>query len=121
MRRLLTWTAAAVLPALLASGLMIGCSGSDKPSEAEKAESKDTKAKGPKGRPLTAVEATGKGTVKGKIKLVGGPKDFAAEDAKLLTEMKAKDEAHCVAGASPEQVQQQHWRVGQDGALANVF
>jgi hypothetical protein len=122
MRRLLTWATAAVLPALLASGLMIGCSGENKSSESvSPSDSKESKKGGTTKGPLTAVEATGKGTVKGKIKLAGGPKDFASEDAKLLTQMKEKDDAHCVAGAKPEQLQQQHWRVGQDGGLANVF
>jgi hypothetical protein len=118
MRRLLTWVTAAALPALLVSALSVGCSGSDK-TEADKAA--DTKPKPPPKGALTAVEATGKGTIKGKIKLAGARPDFKAEDEKLLAEMKAKDEAHCVAGASAEQKEQQHWRVAQDGGLENVF
>jgi hypothetical protein len=122
MRRLLTWATAAALPALLVGALSIGCSGSNDKTEAEKPKDNTTgkEKKPPKGQ-LTAVEAKGKGTVKGKIKLAGEHPNFKAENEKLLAEMKAKDEAHCVANASPEQLEQQHWRVAADGGLANVF
>jgi hypothetical protein len=121
MRRLTTWAVAAVLPALLVSAL-IGCSGGDK-TEAPKGhdtKEKDKGTKGPKGA-LTAVEAKGKGTVKGKVKLAGPKPDFAKENADLLAQMKQKDEAHCVAKAPKEQTEQQHWRISDDGGIANVF
>jgi hypothetical protein len=119
MRRLLTWATAAALPALLVGALTVGCSGSNEKTEPEKpAETKPGKTKP---GALTAVESTGKGTLKGKVKLAGAKPDFKAENEKLLAEMKAKDAAHCVEGASPEQLEQQHWRVAADGGLANVF
>jgi hypothetical protein len=123
MRRLTTWAAAAVLPALLVSAALIGCSGGDKDKGGDQPKSTDTKdkgTKGPKGA-LTALEAKGKGTVKGKVKLAGPKPDFAKENADLLAQMKQKDEAHCVANAPKEQVEQQHWRISDDGGIANVF
>jgi hypothetical protein len=120
MRRLTIWAAAAVLPALLVSALTIGCSGGDKTEAPKASDTKDKGPKAPKGA-LTAVEATGKGTLKGKVKLAGNKPDFTAANDKLLADMKAKDEAHCVANAPPEEKEQQHWRIAADGGLANVF
>jgi hypothetical protein len=123
MRRLTTWAAAAVLPALMASALLIGCGGGDK-TEAPKGggDTGGKKEKGdkPKGG-LTAVEATEKGTLKGKIKLAGNRPDFAKENAALVEQMKAKDEPHCLANAPEDQKEQQHWRIAPDGGIANVF
>ncbi|HEX5271253.1 MAG TPA: hypothetical protein VFW33_12220 [Gemmataceae bacterium] len=123
MRRLLTWAAAAVLPALLVSALNVGCTGGDKTEDNKAAgDVKATEGKGkPKPSALTAVEGKGKATIKGKIKFAGEKPNFKPEDDKLLAEMKAKDEAHCVAGAKPEDLQQQHWRIADDGGLQYVF
>ena len=123
MRRLTTWAAAAVLPALMASALLIGCGGGDK-TEAPKGDGdsgKKVEKKGDKPKGLTAVEAKGKGTIKGKVKLAGSKPDFSKENADLLAQMKQKDEAHCVANAPKDQTEQQHWRISDDGGIANVF
>jgi hypothetical protein len=120
MRRLLTWATAAALPALLVGALSIGCSGSNEKTEPEKPKDNTTTGKKPP-KGLTAVEGKGKATVKGKIKLAGERPNFKAENAKLLEEMTKKDEAHCVAGATAEEKEQQNWRVAADGGLANVF
>ncbi len=124
MRGLMTRAMAAVLPALLVGGLIIGCSGdkggggggdTGKPPETKH----DKKAKGKV--EMTALETTGKGTLKGKVKFAGTKPNFASADEMLLAQMKQKDEAHCVAGASKEDQEQQHWRISADGGLANVF
>ncbi len=117
MRRVTLWATAAVLPALLVSALTIGCSGNTSTSPASVSTGP---APPPKGK-LTAVESTGKGTLKGKITLAGGKPNMAQEDAALLKQMNEKDPAHCVSNAKPEQLEQQHWRVAADGGLGNVF
>jgi len=111
------WATAAVLPALLLSGLTIGCSGNNPTTPSP---TPSTTAKPPP-RGFTAVAATGKGTLKGKITLAGGRPNFAKENEELLDKMKKQDEAKCVANATPEQLEQQHWRVAADGGLGNVF
>jgi hypothetical protein len=118
---MLTWAAAAVLPALLVSAAGIGCSGDNK-SET-KAEDKTTTGgtKGGKGGPLTAVESTGKGTLKGKVKFAGARPSFTTENEAMLKQMKDKDEAHCLVGASQAEKEQLAWRISDDGGVQNVF
>jgi hypothetical protein len=119
MRRLMTGAMAAVLSALLVGALTIGCGGN-----ATKDETKSDNTGGGKAPPkgLTAVEAKGKGKLKGKITFAGAKPDLAKKTADLQKQMKDKDEAHCLAaGAKPVEKEEYDWRIGPDGGLGNVF
>jgi hypothetical protein len=127
MRRLLTWATAAVLPALFASALLIGCGGNDKKDEGAKdggskkeGDKKDAKEKSKKGK-KEELASTGWGTVKGRITLEGAKPDTAALD-KGVNELvdKSTDKAACL-DAPAEQKGEQVWRIGQNNGVQDVF
>ncbi len=128
MRCLTSWAAAAVLPALLASLLMIGCSGGDKgtsggPPKDGGSSDLGRKSKGKeKGKALEAVAATGTGTLKGRVTLEGAEPDLAAETKDLHSKMEAnaQDGKFCLSAPDAEK-NQQKWVIGQNKGVGNVF
>jgi hypothetical protein len=119
----MTWAAAAVLPAVLASALAVGCGGSEKtePSKSEVGKQRvEKKGKGPK--KLEKVASTGTGTLKGRVTLEGAEPDLAAETKLVQGAMAAKaDDAKVCLEAPEDQKDQQKWRIGKDKGVANVF
>jgi hypothetical protein len=112
----------------MASLLMIGCSGSDKPTEsggprggASSEGKKGGKDKG-KGKALEAVTATGTGTLKGRVTLDGPEPDMAADTKELRAKMEAnaQDGKFCLS-APEDQNSQQKWVIGQNKGVGNVF
>jgi len=122
MRRLPTWAAAAVLPGLLGSLLMIGCSGGGgAPKDRGSLDTgKDAKTTG--SNTLEALAATGSGTLKGRVTLDCPEPDLAAEATYIQGQMKANalHGALCLSGPKDE-IDQQKWRVGPNRGLGNVF
>jgi hypothetical protein len=121
MRRLLGWGAAIVIPAVTLA-ILVGCGGGTKPDDDEEdggKKPKSTQAK--RGGTLAALEASYNGTLTGKVTIEGKP-DVAKLTKDLQELMRAKDEAHCLAAsASPEEKEQQAWRIDDNGGLGNVF
>jgi hypothetical protein len=69
---------------------------------------------------LKPLEGTGRGTLKGKVTLVGKP-DVAKLTSDIQAAMKAhKDKDNCLAG-NEDETSQQHWKIGPNNGLGNVF
>jgi hypothetical protein len=119
MRQLLTWAAAAVLPALLLGALSIGCGGPEKTEDAGKPDTKKPAGKGK----LEPVASTGTATLKGKVTLAGAKPDLKPLDEQVLKQMEAKaeDKDACLTTAPEDQKNQQKWRINKDGGVENVF
>jgi len=121
MRRLLKWTAGAVLPALLVGVLGVGCGDKDKGEPSKPADTKPPKGPG-KAKGLEPVASKGTATLKGKVTLAGAKPDIADLDnqIKAQIELKADDKNYCLSGDENEK-NQQKWRINDDGSVANVF
>jgi len=119
MRRSFGWAAAIICPALTLA-ILIGCGGT-KPDDEEEGQQKSPKSSQTKGGTLAALDAPYTGTLTGKVTVDGKP-DIDKLNADLQAQMKAKDEAHCLAAnAKPEEKEQQSWRIGKDGGLEYVY
>lgn len=69
-------------------------------------------------RPLTI---TARGTLTGRAILQGDPPDLAKLNADLRAAIERQgDRDHCLVG-SPEETEQQGWKIGKDGGVGNVF
>jgi hypothetical protein len=124
MRRLSLCLLLGVVPAVALTVLSLGCSGGDNKGgggggggggKAGEAKTEGAQVVDFKG---------GRGTVKGKVTLEGGPPmdaiKTANEQLKAQMEMQ-KDKDVCLSpNASPEEKEQQFWRVGEGNGLANV-
>jgi hypothetical protein len=123
MRRYFIWMATALIPALAAALIIsfTGCGGGTKPDDDD-----DKVEKGPRNSvkgstSLSAVDASYSGTLTGKVTLDGAKPDFTKVNDELKAAMKTK-EAHCVAAsASPQEMEQQAWRIDANGGVENVF
>src|SRR5262249_43423677 len=126
MRRLTTWAAAAVLPALMVSAALVGCSGDNKTEPpkggGDSGQKADSKGKGKGKTKLEPVPSTGTGTLKGRVTLEGNPPALAAmtKDIQAKMEANAQDGKVCLAGP-PDEKDQQKWRIGQNKGVGNVF
>ncbi len=122
MRRLSTWAAAAVLPALLSSLLMIGCSGGSGAPKDRASSDTGMDAKTTGSNALEALAATGSGTLEGRVTLDGLEPDLAAEATYIQGKMKgnALHGDFCLSGPK-DQSDQQRWRIGQNKGVGNVF
>jgi len=68
------------------------------------------------------IEAKTRGTLKGQAMFVGNPPDMASANADILAKMKAKDEPHCVTGASEAEKTAFEWRIDpKTKAVENVI
>ncbi len=112
MRRL-RWNLLAVLaPAMIVGLVLTGCGKKDdsktnssdggKPSADGAAKTSSEK---------TPVDMSKRGTFKGRVVLAGDPPNLSGETADLQAKMKAKDEAHCLKGASDEEKSAFEWVV----------
>ncbi len=124
MRRLMTWAAAAVAPALLVSTLTIGCTGDNKGGGSEQQASADTKPKEkkpPKGA-KEELASTGWTTIKGRVTLEGAKPDVTALNTELHAAMDAnkQDGKYCLTAPDDEK-NEQTWVLGKDNGLGNVF
>jgi hypothetical protein len=123
MRRLTTWAAAAVVPALMVSLLTIGCGGTateaPKTSDTGKKVGKEGKSKK---KALETVASTGTGTLKGRVTLDGGEPDLPTLTKELQEKMaaNAQDGKFCLS-APEDQKSQQKWVFGQNKGVGNVF
>jgi len=122
MRRLMTWTVAAVVPALLASALTIGCSGDNK-TATEPEKPAETGKKGSKGKAKKEELAqTGTTTVKGRITVEGDKPDVAALTKDLVAAIEAnKQDGKFCMEAPEDQKSEQIWRFGPNNGVGNVF
>jgi hypothetical protein len=120
MRRIVLWSAAAVLPAVLVSAL-VGCSGGGTTGGGSPATNASTSGGSGGGKP-TAIAVKETGTLKGKVTFKGDKAALKLEEMTktLQAEMGKKDADHCLKEAPKEQTEQQVWRIAEDGGLANV-
>jgi hypothetical protein len=111
------WAAAGLLSALAA--IVAGGCSSTPTSEGTKPSTEGKKGGG-KGA-LTALEAKGTGTLKGKITLDGAAPEVAKLTADVQKQMAEKDKDHCLSEKAPaDDKQQQTWRI-KDGGVGDVF
>src|SRR5438552_19013470 len=113
MQRFLIWSTRVVCPAVIVA-VMLGCGG-----KADDDDEKDQKSNKPKETKAGAslLEASYTGTLTGKVTVEGTP-DIAKLNESIQAQMKAKDQAHCLAAdAKPEEKEQFLWRIGKDGGL----
>jgi hypothetical protein len=116
MRRVMAWAAAAVLPALVVSVLVVGCGGDNKTEAPKESKKKTTKTP----IKLTELASTGWGTLKGKVTVDGTP-DIAGLDTQIKTAIEgSQDKAHCLSAPADEKGQQK-WSLGKDKGLGDVF
>ncbi len=107
-----TWL---VLPAvLLASIVLVGCSGKDEDfgdrkarKKSDKEDDKKTEEVAPPAAGLKPIQGKGVATLKGTIKLVGDDPDYAALTKALMAEIDkaVNDKPTCLAGSDPEKSQ----------------
>jgi hypothetical protein len=121
MRRLTLWASAALVPALVASLLAVGCGGNG-------GTQAPTKPKPPATTPgagagaQTELASTGWGTLKGRVTLDGTVAGLDAKNKAIEDAMgKQADKSHCLSEAAGADKEQQVWRIGKDNGLANVF
>jgi hypothetical protein len=122
MRRLHLGVLASVVPALLASLMLVGCGGKDEKGTGDTSKPTDAGKRGSASSgPMKAVEP-GTGTLKGKVTLQGAKPDMKAltDDLLKAINMKADDAKYCLM--SPEdQRTAQEWRIGDNNGVGNVF
>lgn len=66
------------------------------------------------------LKVPGRGTLKGKVTLDGQLPGLAAENAALLATMRAHANANCCLAGGKDEQEQQKWRIGAKGGVANV-
>jgi hypothetical protein len=125
MRRLQLALFVVVLPLLVVSLTLSGCK---KPEENTNVGDDGSGGGGggggvkPAGAKMTGIKM-GNGVIKGKVVLKGGKPDLEKMNASLKAQIEAKDDkAVCLAG-TPEEIHQQHYRIGPepDNTVGNVF
>jgi hypothetical protein len=121
MRRLQLGALATVVPALLASLVLVGCGGKEEKGTDNKPPSASGKPS-PGAAAMTKGIEGGTGTLKGKVELEGTPPDIKAMTEELLKaiKMKTDDAKYCLM--SPEdQRTAQEWRIGDNKGVGNIF
>jgi hypothetical protein len=118
MRRLLTGALAAVVPALMVSAMLVGCSGDNKGGDNTKKDKTEPEPSGQK----KALDTKGTATFKGRVTLAGDPPNTKAldENIKGLIDKNAQDKDYCLKGG-PDETGQQEWEFGKDKGVGNVF
>jgi len=99
------------VPFLALALITAGCTGDKKKdgSGETSKEGKDGGKGGSGGR--AALEIKERGTLKGTVTVEGTPSSYTWPTDKLQAEMRKKDEAHCLAGASEEEKSQYEWKI----------
>jgi hypothetical protein len=121
MRRLQLGVLASVVPALLASLVLVGCGGKEEKGSGDAGKPADVGKRGSSGGPMKAIEP-GTGTRKGQVVLDGPPPDTKKLTAGLLEEINKKtdDKNYCLS-APEDQRTAQEWRIGENKGVGNVF
>jgi hypothetical protein len=125
MRRLHLGVLASVVPALLLSLALVGCGGKEDKGTTDggKPAADSGKKSGTSGGALKAIER-GKGTLVGKVELVGAKPDLKALNEALLKQINEKkdDKDHCLSPKAPQdEKDEQSWRIGDNNGVGNVF
>src|SRR5262245_23136439 len=106
MRQMRFTLLALMVPVLALAMALAGCGGGDTKDKGSKGGDGTTPKGGDGGAKAsgsgekTAIEGKSRGTLKGKVTLDGELPNMATATADLQAKMKAKDEAHCLTGAS---------------------
>ena len=121
MRRLHLGVLASVVPALLASLVLVGCGSNQEKGTGDTSKPTDAGKRGSGSSGTMKAVEPGTGTLKGKVTLQGAKPDMKAATQELLALInKADDKATCLM--SPEdQRTEQEWRIGDNNGVGNVF